>query len=45
MLSIDRSNIEKTVFELIKESVTDFPLASFLLDEVQIGPVVSVSKL
>ncbi len=33
------------MFELIKESLTDFHLASSLIDEVQIGSVDSVSKL
>jgi len=33
------------VFELIKESLADFHLASYLIDEVQIGSVDSVSKL
>jgi hypothetical protein len=33
------------VFELIEESLTDFHLTSFLIDEVQVGSVVSVSKL
>ncbi len=33
------------MFELIKESLTDFHLASYLIDEVQIGSVDSVSKL
>ncbi len=42
---IDRSNLEKAVFELIKESLADFHLASFLIDEVQVGSVGSVSKL
>ena len=42
---IDRSNLEKPVFELIKKSLTDFPLSSFLFNEVQIGVVGSVSKL
>jgi hypothetical protein len=37
--------MEKTVFELIKESLADFHLASYLIDEVQIGSVDSVSKL
>jgi hypothetical protein len=42
---IDRSNLEKAVFELIKESLPDFHLVSFLIDEVQVGSVGSVSKL
>ena len=33
------------MFELIKESLTDFHLTSYLIDEVQIGSVDSVSKL
>ncbi len=33
------------MFELIKELLTDFHLASYLIDEVQIGSVDSVSKL
>ena len=33
------------MFELIKESLADFHLASYLIDEVQIGSVDSVSKL
>ncbi len=37
--------LKKAVFELIKESLTDFHLASSLIDEVQIGSVDSVSKL
>jgi hypothetical protein len=37
--------LEKVVFELIKESLSDFHLASYLIDEVQIGSVDSVSKL
>jgi hypothetical protein len=41
---IDRSNLE-TVFGLIKLSLTDFHLVSFLIDEVQVGSVGSVSKL
>ncbi len=42
---IDRSNLEKAVFDLIKESLADFHLASFLIDEVQVGSVDSASKL
>jgi hypothetical protein len=42
---LDRSTLEKDVFELIKESLTDFHLASYLIDEVQIGSVDRVSKL
>jgi hypothetical protein len=42
---LDRSTLEKDVFELIKESMSDFHLASYLIDEVQIGSVDSVSKL
>ena len=42
---LDRSTLEKAVFELIKESLTDFHLASYLIDEVQIGSVDRVSKL
>jgi hypothetical protein len=42
---LDRSTLEKAVFELIKESLSDFHLASYLMDEVQIGSVDSVSKL
>jgi hypothetical protein len=42
---LDRSTLEKGVFELIKESLSDFHLASYLIDEVQIGSVDSVSKL
>jgi hypothetical protein len=34
---IDRSNLEKAVFGLIKLSLADFHLASFLIDEVQVG--------
>jgi hypothetical protein len=37
--------LKNTVFELIKESLSDFHLASYLIDEVQIGSVDSVSKL
>jgi hypothetical protein len=37
--------LKKAVFELIKESLADFRLASYLIDEVQIGSVDSVSKL
>jgi hypothetical protein len=37
--------LKKAVFELIKESLSDFHLASYLIDEVQIGSVDSVSKL
>ncbi len=33
------------MFELIKESLADFHLASYLIDEVQIGSVDSVTKL
>jgi hypothetical protein len=33
------------VIDLIKESLADFRLASYLIDEVQIGSVDSVSKL
>ncbi len=33
------------MFEVIKESLADFHLASYLIDEVQIGSVDSVSKL
>ena len=33
------------MFKLIKESLSDFHLASYLIDEVQIGSVDSVSKL
>ncbi len=40
---IDRSSLEKAVFDLIKESLTDFHLATFLIDEVQVGSVGSVS--
>ncbi len=43
--TLDRSTLEKVVFELIKESLSDFHLASYLIDEVQIGSVDSVSKL
>jgi hypothetical protein len=42
---LDRSTLEKVVFELIKESLDDFHLTSYLIDEVQIGSVDSVSKL
>jgi hypothetical protein len=42
---LDRSTLEKAVFDLIKESLSDFHLASYLIDEVQIGSVDSVSKL
>ncbi len=42
---LDRSTLEKAVFELIKESLSDFHLVSYLIDEVQIGSVHSVSKL
>jgi hypothetical protein len=42
---LDRSTLEKVVFELIKESLDDFHLASYLIDKVQIGSVDSVSKL
>jgi hypothetical protein len=37
--------LKKAVFKLIKESLADFHLASYLIDEVQIGSVDSVSKL
>jgi hypothetical protein len=37
--------LKKDVFELIKESLANFHLASYLIDEVQIGSVDSVSKL
>jgi hypothetical protein len=37
--------LKKAVFKLIKESMADFHLASYLIDEVQIGSVDSVSKL
>ncbi len=43
--TLDRSTLEKVVFELIKESLSDFHLASYLIDEVQIGSMDSVSKL
>ena len=33
------------MFKLIKESLSDFHLASYLIEEVQIGSVDSVSKL
>ncbi len=33
------------MFELIKESLSDFHLTSYLIDEVQIGSVDSVSKM
>ncbi len=33
------------MFDLIKESLSDFHLASYLIDELQIGSVDSVSKL
>ncbi len=33
------------MFKLIKGSLSDFHLASYLIDEVQIGSVDSVSKL
>jgi hypothetical protein len=33
---LDRSTLEKAVFELIKESLANFHLASYLIDEVQI---------
>ena len=33
------------MFKLIKESLADFHLASYLIDEVQIGSVDSASKL
>ncbi len=33
------------MFKLIKESLSDFHLASYLIDQVQIGSVDSVSKL
>jgi hypothetical protein len=42
---IDRSNLEKTVFDLIKESLANFHLTSFVIDEVQVGSVDSVSKM
>ncbi len=42
---IDRSNLEKAVFDLIKESLSNFHLTSFLIDEVQVGSVDSVSKM
>jgi hypothetical protein len=42
---LDRSTLEKAVFELIKESLVDFHLVRYLIDEVQIGSVDSVSKL
>jgi hypothetical protein len=41
---LDRSTLEKAVFELIKESLVDFHLVRYLIDEVQIGSVDSVSK-
>jgi hypothetical protein len=37
--------LKKVLFKLIKESLVDFHLASYLIDEVQIGSVDSVSKL
>ncbi len=37
--------MKKAVFNLIKESLVDFHLTSYLIDEVQIGSVDSVSKL
>ncbi len=37
--------LKKAVFELIKESLADFHLVSYLIEEVQIGSVDSVSKL
>jgi hypothetical protein len=43
--TLDLSTLEKSVLELIKESLSDFHLASYLIDEVQIGSVDSVSKL
>ena len=42
---IDRSNLEKTVFDLIKESLADFSLTSLLIDDLQVGDLVSVSKM
>ncbi len=42
---LDRSTLEKAVFDLIKESLSSVHLASSLIDEVQIGSVDSVSKL
>ncbi len=42
---LDRSTLEKGVFEMIKESLSDFHLTSYLIDEVQIGSVDNVSKL
>jgi len=42
---LDRSTLENVVFELIKESLDDFHLAIYVIDEVQIGSVDSVSKL
>ncbi len=36
---LDCSTLEKAVFKLIKESLSDFHLASYLIDEVQIGSV------
>ncbi len=35
----------KVVFELIKDSLADFHLPSYVIEEVQIGSVDSVSKL
>jgi hypothetical protein len=37
--------LKKDVFDLIKESLADFHLTSYLIDEAQIGSVDSVSKL
>ncbi len=37
--------LKKAVFDLIEESLSDFHLASYLIDEVQIWSVGSVSKL
>jgi hypothetical protein len=42
---LDHSTLEKAVFELIKESLENFHLASSLIDEIQIGSVDSVPKL
>jgi hypothetical protein len=36
---LDRSTLKKTVFELIKESLANFYLTSYLIDEVQIGSI------
>ncbi len=36
---LDRQPLKKAVFELIKESLVNFHVASSLIDEVQIGSI------